>query len=947
MDPRNPIFKELNQKIRGDVHWDPIRVYMLSTDASIYRRHPAAVVYPQNIGDVISTVDFAAANNLPVHSRGAGSGLCGSAIGTGIVLDFTRYMNRLLRLDEGQKCFECEPGYRLGELEVALKGQDLFFPPAPSSGEYATFGGMYGTNASGAHSVKYGNVSDYILDAEVVFSDGQIVTLSDILARSFEQLPENLKQLHILYSKHSQKIEKAYPKIKYNSTGYNLRRLVQNDRLDLRRLMAGSEGTLGIATRLKFRLAQKPFFDSLVVAGFDDIVSSAKAVQKILPMKPSGIEILEKSLLRLVRENDARLKDSIPGDVDNILLIEFDGQESEYCARQAKDARRLLQSEGLSGDVRLAVSDEEKAKLWHIRKAAMPILYKLKGLKKILPLIEDAAVPTDQLVAYFRGLNAILSRRKIDFVIYGHIAKGLLHTRPLLNLKDQNDVDLLKPLADEVFDLVHSLGGTISGEHGDGRIRSAYIQKQYPDIYALFLKTKQLLDERNLFNPEILTNHDEHLVEKHLRFGNGYRTLSLDEKELCWPEGFNREIEKCHGCSKCTTVTTATRMCPVYKFTRDEAAAPKAKANILRGLISGSIEDKCLYEKKFQQVIEQCINCGSCFAECPSNVNIPKMAVEARAQYVKRFSPTFENRLLVNAELAARTTRKFSSAIKKVMDFEPVKKLGQHFSGFSIHRDFPAFDSKSLFEKLSPVEGRGDLRILYFAGCYAGYFRPQIGQAAVNVLKSMGMTVVTPPQNCCGLPMLSKGMIKAARSKVRSNLLNWQALINQADYIVVTCSSCGFALMEEWRALLEEKILSELRSKTIHISSLIDQYFDRLKLSDGDLHVSYHAPCHLKIQNDPNSSVRLLARIDGVSVQDLNSHCCGMAGSWGLSADHYDLSKKIGSDLITKLNSSDTVMGITDCPTCQMQMEDLSEKKIRHPVEVIANCLKLPEGSAR
>jgi anaerobic glycerol-3-phosphate dehydrogenase C subunit len=937
---KNDIFNQLKQEISGDVYWDPIRIYMLSTDASIYRREPAAVVYPQSTQDVVRTVKFAATRRLPIHSRGAGSGLCGSAIGVGIVIDFTRYMNRLIKIDSNESCFECQPGYRFGELEAALAGKNLFFPPAPSSGEYATFGGMYGTNASGAQSVKYGNVADYILDAEVVLSSGEMFTLSDIIKRPFDQLPENLKKLFRLYTDQSQKIESSYPQLRYNSTGYNLRGLVKNDRLDLSRLLAGSEGTLGIVTRLKFKLAQKPSHDSLVVAGFDDIVSSAKAVQKILPMGPSGIEILEKSLLQLVRETDPGLKDKIPGNVDNILLIEFDGFESRICTRQAQEVQVLLESEGLAANIRIAVSDDEKAKLWHIRKAAMPLLYKLKGSKRILPLIEDAAVPTDQLVPYFDGLTGILNRHQLDFVIYGHIAKGLLHTRPLLDLKDPDDVGLLKPLADAVFDMVHSLGGAVSGEHGDGRIRSAYIKKQYPDIYDLFLETKRLLDGKNLFNPEIITTHDEHQVEKHLRLGEDYRVSELKDEALNWRENFGREVEKCHGCSKCTTITTATRMCPIYKFTREEAAAPKAKANILRGLISGAIEDQALYEETFQHVIEQCVNCGSCFAECPSNVNIPKLAVEARAQYVRRFGPTLENRLVVNAELAGRTTRKFSAAIKALMDLKSVKKLGQYVSGISAQRDFPAFESRSLFERIDTREGQGNPKVLYFAGCYASYLKPQIGQSAVSVLKSMGLSVLTPPQHCCGLPMLSKGMVKQAAARVRHNLEKWQPMVDAVDHIVVTCSSCGFSLMEEWQSILNNEVATRVKDKIIHISTLINDHFDRLKLGACDLHVSYHAPCHLKIQNDPNSSIQLLSRIKGVAVQDLKSHCCGMAGSWGLHADHYDLSKQIGEDMISKLNESAASVGVTDCPTCRMQMEQFSNKEIKHPVEIVYDCLR-------
>jgi FAD/FMN-containing dehydrogenase/Fe-S oxidoreductase len=939
MAPQNNIFSELNQQVSGDVYWDPVRVYMLSTDASIYRRQPAAVVYPKTTRDVISTVKFAAAHGLPIHSRGAGSGLCGSAIGTGIVIDFTRYMNRIISIDADENRFECEPGYRFGELEAALVGTNLFFPPAPSSGEYASFGGMYGTNASGAQSVKYGNVADYILDAEVVFSNGKVFTLSDIFARPFVDLPQNLQSLYTLYNGQSHKIESSYPPIRYNSTGYNLRELVKEDRLDLTRLFAGSEGTLGIVTRLKFKLDPKPSHDSLVVAGFDDIVSSAVAVQKILPMGPSGIEILEKSLLQLVRNTDPGLKDKIPGDVDNILLIEFDGFDSEICSRQAQAVQQLLESEGLASSIRMAVSDDEKARLWHVRKAAMPILYKLKGSKRILPLIEDAAVPTDQLVPYFEGLTAILTGHQLDFVIYGHIAKGLLHTRPLLNLKDPADIRLLKPLADSVFELVHSLGGSISGEHGDGRIRSAYVKKQYPEIYHLFLETKRLLDENNLFNPEIITIHDEHQVEKNLRFGDGYQARDIEDEALNWPEGLGREIEKCHGCSKCTTITTATRMCPIYKFTRDEAAAPRAKANILRGLISGAIDDRELYEAAFQHVIEQCVNCGSCFAECPSNVNIPKMAIEARAQYVKRFGPAFSNRLVVNAELAGRTTRKFSGAIKALMDLTPVKQLGQFVTGISARRSFPAFESRSLFERTASREGSGSPRVLYFTGCYSSYLKPQIGQAAVAVLKSMGMTVIIPPQHCCGLPMLSKGMTQQAGAKIHQNSVKWQAMVDGVDHIVVTCSSCGFALTDDWQSLVDDGFTAGVKDKTVHISTLLNRYFDRLEFGSNELEISYHAPCHLKIQQDPNSSIKLLSRIQGITVQDLKSHCCGMIGSWGLLADHYDLSKQIGSDMIGKLNASASAIGVTDCPTCRMQMEEFSTKAIKHPVEIVFDCL--------
>ncbi|GBC61623.1 anaerobic glycerol-3-phosphate dehydrogenase sub unit C [Desulfonema ishimotonii] len=935
---KNISFGKLQDELEGELFTDELRRYMLSTDGSIFRKMPVCVVCPRSSRDVAATVRFAGEHALSVHSRGAGSGLCGSAIGEGIVLDFSKYMNRLIALDTDNKTFTCEPGFRFGELEKALGGRGLFFPPDPSSGEYATFGGMYGTNASGAHSVRYGNVADYILDAEVVFASGTIAMLSEI--RENRHLPDNLNALSQMYTDHADTIEQeAYPATRFNTAGYNLRGLVRDGKPDLRCLFAGSEGTLGVVTRLTFRLIDKPAHDSLVVAFMDDIVSSAKAVQKILPMNPSGIEIMDKSLLRLAKSHDESLRDAIPDGVDNVLLIEFDASDAAECMGKAAEVRELLRAGGYSANVHMAVSASEKAAFWAVRKAAVPILYKLKGDRKILALIEDAAVPTDRLVTYFEGIYEILNRHQVEFVTYGHIAKGLLHTRPLLNLKDAHDVDLLRAIADDLFELVRGLDGSVSGEHGDGRLRSAYIRPRFREIYDLFLQTKTLLDPDRIFNPEIITHHDPDQMKKNLRFGPAYENRGLPSPALNWPEGLTREIEKCHGCSKCTTVTTATRMCPVYKATRDETAAPKAKANILRALISGAIEEKNLYAAAFQQVIDQCVNCGSCARECPSNVNIPKMAMEARAQYVKKFGPSPTQRLVTGAELAGRLTHKFSGRLRPVMNHPLVRKAGACVTGISAERETITFAAKPLNRRVPAKAGNGDIRVLYFAGCYASYIEPAIGQALVRVLRHMGMTVYTPPQHCCGLPMLSKGMTGEARRKMMQNFEKWGELLNKVDYITVSCSSCGYALMNDWAYLTNDERVRTVSRKTVHITKLIGDYSDRLRLKPGSGRLAYHAPCHLRIQPHGDSSLKLLSRLEGVNVNDLKDNCCGMIGSWGMLEKNYDLSRRIASEMIRKLDRSDASVGVTDCPTCRMQMQHFSDKPIRHPVEIVADCL--------
>ncbi len=926
----------LQNRIAGQVFTDPIRTGLLSTDGSIYRIKPAAVVYPASVADVIQTVRFAGENGLSVHPRGAGSGLCGSALGSGIVLDFSKNMNRLLHLDIENSWMECEPGYRLGELDTALKGKGLFFPPDPSSGEYASFGGMYATNASGAHSVKYGNVSDYILDAQVVLSTGRVAVLSDILDTPYQSLSDPFKGIYDLYARNQADIASAYPDIRCNTAGYNLRGLVRDGRLDLTRLFAGAEGTLGIVTRLKFRLLPKPGHDALVVAFFTDILSSARAVQEILPLGPSGIEIMDKSLLNLAREHDSTFKNHIPDGIDNVLLIEFDSQTPESCMDRCHQAQRILTSRKYTENSHIAITSREKEKFWAVRKAAVPILYKLKGQKKILPLIEDAAVPTGRLVDYFRGIYSILNKCQVSFVVYGHIAKGLLHTRPLLNLKDPDDVKKLKPIADAVFDLVNSLGGAVSGEHGDGRLRSAYIRRQYPKIFPLFLEIKNLLDPETRLNPEIITSDDPDQLGRDLRYGPAYHSADLKDKHLLWPEGFVDEIEKCHGCAKCTTVTSATRMCPVYKVTRDESASPRAKANILRLLISGAIDGSQLYHDAFQEVISQCIFCGSCFHECPSGVNIPKMAMEARAAAISRFGASFHETLVVSTERAGKAAGKVSGLLALFLVMPAVKTLGEKITGIASRRSLPPFAKKTLFEQVPLISGHGSPKVLYFAGCYASYLRPSIGKAATSVMTAMGMTVLSPKQHCCGLPMLAKGMTREAREKIEANFSSWGRLIASADYLAVSCSSCGLALMKEWRFLEDSVFVRMVREKLIPISRLINRYSDRLRTEPSRLRLFYHAPCHLKAQPEPGSSINLLRSLKGAVIQSPDTPCCGMAGAWGLSADHFDLSLAIGSDMLDQLNASGADAGVTDCPTCAMQMSQFSRKPIRHPVEIIA-----------
>ena len=521
------------------------------------------------------------------------------------------------------------------------------------------------------------------------------------------------------------------------------------------------------------------------------------------------------------------------------------------------------------------------------------------------------------------------------FVIYGHIAKGLLHTRPLLNLKLPEDVNLLKVLADEVFNLVYSLNGTISGEHGDGRIRSRYIKLQYPNIYDLFKTIKSLVDPNKMFNPDIKIIDDGDLIQKNLRFGTHYKADDLDHKNLLWNEGFVYEVEKCHGCSKCTTTDTSVRMCPIYKFTKDEKASPKAKANVLRGLISGAINSRYIYENSLQEIINHCVGCESCHLECPSNVNIPKLAAEAKSKYVEKYGIPFKYRILTNVDNIAQIGRKFMPIPNKIMNLYIVRKLAEPFSHIAAERKNIPIAYRSLYDRVDTVEGNGGRRVLFFAGCYYSYIEPEVGVKSVNLLKNLGLTVITPKQYCCGVPMVAKGMANVAKGRIKKNIDLWGHLVTSVDYIIVSCSSCGLALMNEWTNLASGNIVNKIKERTIHITNFLKEFASSLELSDVTFTSSYHMPCHLKVQNAPRSSINLLNSLGIKQLDVLDSNCCGLAGSWGVLKENYDLSKRIGEELSSKVNKSGTDVVLTDCPACRMQLKEITDKTILHPLELI------------
>ena len=954
---------DLQPLIEGDIVIDEITRYLLSTDGSFYKIIPTAVVYPKNENDVVKVARYCYKNKISIHPRGGGSGLGGQSLGKGIILDFTKYMNKIVSIDFEKQEAIVEPGVRLGELEKKLREKGFFFPPDPSSRDYCTIGGNIGTNASGSHSVKYGNVSDYVESLEVVLFNGEKIITGNKTLEQVNTLPESnekriYKEMITLLNENDSIINSHYPKVRFNVSGYELRGLIINESINLTRVFVGSEGTLGIVVKAKLRFRKAPKYTALIVAYFDDLEKAGKAVWETLQKHPSAIEIMDKTLLDLARAKYPSLDKSLPRNLKYMLLIEFDGNNLEKLNEESKNVAVMLKNKlNLAFHVAASTDPQEQKLLWETRKAAVPLLYKLNlDGRKIVGFIEDGAVPPETLPKYMLSLYAISQKYDIPMAIYGHASKGLLHVRPFVNLKDPIDIEKMEKIMVEVAEIIWELKGTVSGEHGDGRVRSFLMKKQYGPLYEVFKQVKNVFDPVNILNPDVKTGNKQNkmIVPGEVRYGPEYKATVFPDFILNWEnDEFQEVVETCHGCSKCTTVTSVTRMCPVYKQIREEYASPKAKANVWRGIISSElpIEDT-LNSPIFKQLMFDCVGCQSCYLECPSNVNIPKLALEGKAQIVKRQGIGLREKLLSSFGIIGRISSPVAPIINFFASLKISKWLVEKTLKITKERELPRFQKKSFIKQFrhkygeryvpeGPVNGK----VVYFVGCSANLTDPQIGESLVNVLAKNNVEVVVPKQNCCGVPMIANGDIERAKKYALKNIQQLYPYVEQGYDVIVTCSSCGLALKQEWNDLLSSEEAKIISKNTYHFSEYLLKLKEKGKLNEDfeqvNVSLGYHWSCHLKAQKDAkDKSYELLKIIPGVSVTPIDEGCCGIAGTWGYKKENYDLSIKIGSGLIKKLKETEIQYGSTDRPTCKLQMEHGSKKAVLHPVEIIAKAYK-------
>jgi FAD/FMN-containing dehydrogenase/Fe-S oxidoreductase len=940
---------DLGKIVRGDVFADILHRAACSIDASIYRIVPLCIVCPADADDIVSAIRYAASNGIPVAARGAASGVAGESLCSGIVFDMTRYMNAVVSITDDGRTAVCQPGVVLDILNNRLAEYGRKIGPDPSSSNRATVGGCLANNATGAHWLQYGYIADYLEAVEVVLADGSLVELGNDFdpSQADDSAAASIaKSCLAVLSGKDQIIRKALPRTKRNRSGYNIAGICHDGKIDLARLLAGSEGTLAIFTKITLRTVQIQPEKALLQLEFDSFETMAQAVPVIVDTGASACELMDKTLTKMARDALPQYRDILPADAVATLLVEHTGETG----RQVKELIEKTDSAvGNLASRRMVVFDPKlQLRLWKSRKDAAPLLDRSGGRKRAIPCIEDTSVDNHQLAHYISAMQDIAKRYELKLSFYGHAGDGELHIRPYLDLNDPAEQQKLKSVMNEVFNLAWSLGGSISGEHADGIIRASFIRRQYGgQPYDMMRQIKNIFDADCLLNPgKIITKRTDVTTENlkaefktapEMVFENA--DLYFDKDELAL------EVEKCSGCGLCLSTEPALRMCPVFRALGEELAGSRAKANILRFWMTGQLDKKDFESPQFRKFLDLCINCRACLLQCPCGVDVSKLITAARCEHAARTGLGFCRQALAHNRYLSALGSLFYPVSNFIVARTAFKWLLEKAIGLDRRRNLPGFE-RHVFLKIGqnylascrPLENPAG-KVAYFLDTYANYHDHELGFAVLDVLRRNNIEVILPPQLPAPLPAVSYGDIKTARRDLAFNVKHLAKAVRQGYKIVCSEPSAAICLQQELRHFIKSPDGRLVSENTYELMAYLLDLFRQGKLRNAVKPLTgnfvYHLPCHLSAAGG-SASPELLTKLCNADIVELQAGCCGLAGTFGMQKKNYELSSKIAASLTDALNNCDRDCVITECSACKMQIEHISDKIVRHPIKILA-----------
>ena len=993
---RPDLVAALADRVDGEVRFDTYTRELYATDASAYEQLPIGVVSPVSTEDVAAVMSYCAEAEIPVLPRGGGTSLAGQAVNEAVVLDFKRHMDDFVGFDPDSETARAQPGITIARLNDHLEDRGLKFAPDPAWGDKSVLGGAIGNNTTGAHSLKYGKTDAYVESCEVVLSDGTVTTfgwvdVDDLHARADrvtgdadtaakpEPDPDIEDRIYAEVSRilrtEADEIDARYPDLKRNVSGYNLDRLVEDAHehgaVNLGRLLAGSEGTLAIVTEAEVSLEPIPAATAVAMLTYDGVLPAMRDVAPILDHDPSAVEVMDDVFLDLARENPefADLVGTLPEGTDSTLLVEFYGDSAADAKRKIEGllADRLPDHDAATDsaddppatdadthavDALEAYDPDRQAKFWKMRKAGLPILLSRTGDEKHWPFVEDTAVPPEHLPEYVSDLQELFDAHDTFAAYYAHAGPGVLHIRPLLNLKEASGIETMEAISEAVTDRVIEYGGSVSGEHGDGKARTKYNRKLYADdLWETFRGLKTAFDPAWLLNPGTVCG--DHDPTEDLRFDPDYAFEAGFTPVLEWDNdnGFQGMVELCHGCAGCTghQDTTGGVMCPTYRASEEEITSTRGRANALRQAMSGDLPDDPTDEAFVSEVMDLCIGCKGCRNDCPSGVDMAKLKAEVGHAYHEREGVSLRDRLFANVERVLEVGSALAPLSNWAMDLPGSGWLAERTVGIAADRDLPSFHRRTFRDRVEARDGplvsetEADRKALLIADPYTNYSHPAVGEAALDVLEAAGIHVRVPDDvTDSGRPAYSKSMLAHARSTAADNVETLAPLIREGWEVVTVEPSDAVMYQLDYPDLLSGPDVDLVSENAYGIC----EYLDAFRLDAGidfdapDRSLSYHGHCHQKATRKDHHAVGVLRRA-GYEVDPLDSGCCGMAGSFGYEAEHRSMSRAIASILFEQLDESPAAQPVAPGASCRSQLAgyDGHEGEPPHPIEMLADAL--------
>lgn len=973
MSVTNITWHKLEQAIDGDLQIDDLTKAIYATDASVYRRIPLGAVFPKHTNDIQTIVKFALGNQLSLIPRTAGTSLAGQCVGAGLVVDVSRYLTNIVCFDADNKTVTVQPGVIRDDLNRYLEPYGLFFGPNTSTSNRCMIGGMVGNNSSGTTSIQYGVTRDKVITLKTVLSDGSTAVFDSKNKKELEvfryknSLESKIyKTIDTIFSeeKNRAQIKSNYPKasIHRRNTGYALDVLLQNSfydedsQLNLCKLLCGSEGTLAFTTEITLKLEDlPPKFNAMICPHFTSIKAAMQAVAPAMQHQLYTCELMDKTILDCTKKNKSQAENRffVEGDPKGILMLELRAHTKEELNQQIASLQDTLNKDS-SSYASPVLFQEDTFKALELRKAGLGLLGNIVGDRKAVACIEDTAVALEDLAAYIEEFSKLMDDFDQDAVYYAHAGAGEIHLRPILNLKLEKDVRLFEEITDAVASLVKKYNGSMSGEHGDGIVRSKYIPEMIgAENYELLQQIKQVFDPYNIFNPGKIVASVA--MTHNLRYEPDREEPKVNTLfDFSDSEGILRAAEKCNGSGDCRkSVAAGGGMCPSYRATNNEKDTTRARANALREVLTNSSKINQFDSKILKQAFDLCVSCKACASECPSNVDVATLKSEFLYQYHKLHPHNFRDYLFGYNNQINKWLALIAPFTNWVMRNGFTASIIKKSVGVASKRSLPQVTKQPfnnwLINYLKENEVASPIKELYlFVDEFTNFLEPEIGKDTVKLLSKLNYKIHYLPHKESGRALISKGFLAQAKKVANENIAIFKSVITDETPLVGIEPSAILTFRDEYARLANDKQAAEkLASNVFTLEEFLTKEYESNRIQTTQFtqtskEVKVHVHCQQKSISNTQYTFQALNIPSNYQVKIINSGCCGMAGSFGYEAEHYEVSMQMGElSLLPKVRkyAPETIICVTGT-SCRQQIEDGAARKAVHPATVLFQALK-------